>query len=83
MSLLHSKGTSATLQQGFKYRLWRPRQNNTIAATSRHQPASNVPLPRFGLRTLLIIVLAYCVLLTWFGARWRSLEEQKQILGIA
>ena len=37
-------------------------------------------LPRFGLRAFLIAILAYCLLLTWAGARWRALEEQKHIL---
>src|SRR5262245_25515125 len=37
-------------------------------------------LPRFGLRAFLIAILAYCVVLTWLGSRWRALEEQKHIL---
>src|SRR5687767_5687673 len=36
--------------------------------------------PRFGMRTLLAAVLAYCFLLAWLGVRWRWLETQKQIL---
>src|SRR5262249_7409220 len=37
-------------------------------------------LPRFGLRAFLVAILAYCVVLTWLGSRWRALEEQKHIL---
>ncbi len=36
--------------------------------------------PRFRLRTLLVLVLAYCCVLTWYGMRWRWLEEQREIL---
>jgi hypothetical protein len=36
--------------------------------------------PRFGLRTLLVLVLAYCCALTWYGMRWRWIEEQQEIL---
>src|SRR4051794_16835457 len=37
-------------------------------------------LPRYGLRALLIVVVAYCLVLTWIGARWRLLEAQKHVL---
>src|SRR5262245_733482 len=36
--------------------------------------------PRFGLRALLLFVFALAVILTWAGARWRALQEQKRIL---
>src|SRR5882757_2631175 len=36
--------------------------------------------PRFGVRALLIVILGCCVLLAWIGARWRWIEQQKQIV---
>src|SRR5688572_2313281 len=35
---------------------------------------------RFGMRTLLIMIVGYCVLLAWLGMRWRWRETQQQIL---
>ena len=50
-------------------------QSDKPTPTTRHWR-----LPRFGLRTLLTVIVAYCCLLCWIGARWRSLEEQKKVL---
>src|SRR6476620_9957649 len=44
------------------------------------QAKANRRWPRFGLRAFLAAILAYCVVLTWLGSRWRALEEQKHIL---
>src|SRR5262245_35616178 len=36
--------------------------------------------PRYRLRTLLSLILIYCLLLTWFGIRWRWQDAQREIL---
>src|SRR5689334_15998296 len=46
----------------------------------RAQPKARRRWPHFGLRAFLVAILAYCVVLTWLGSRWRALEEQKHIL---
>src|SRR5687767_6696917 len=43
-------------------------------------PAEKWHWPRYRLRTLLVLVLVYCVLLTWYGIRWRWQEAQQEIL---
>src|SRR6185369_117320 len=53
-----------------------PNQSEKVAPAPRQWR-----LPRFSLRTLFTVVLVCCVLLCWVGARWRSLEEQRRILG--